>query len=168
MFDAKWLLSLVIIFIVIILYAFAYIEILFIVYRIFYKEKFKLPAEFICALLCIPLLLFAISYFERTANPTDLPFNLFFVSLALFFTSVALFSLGLIVRRTWEQKVQEMNIKLLSIYSLWIIQGIYLIAVIVCFLLALVALTEYIEIISNSNAMGYHVSIQQSCPIFSL
>jgi hypothetical protein len=65
---------------------------------------------------------------------------LFFLSLALFFSSIVLFSLGLIVRKTWMQKVREMNIKLLSMYSLWIIQGIYIISVIVCFILALVYL----------------------------
>ena len=145
MFEIRPLLSLVIIFSVTILYAFAYIEILFIVYRIFYKEMYKPSTEFICAYLFIPFLLFVISYFARTGTPYHLHFDLFFLSLALFFASLVLFSLGLIVRKTWEQKVQEMNIKLLSTYSLWIIQGIYLISVIVCFLLALVSLIEYFQ-----------------------
>ena len=140
MFDAKMLLSLVVTFVVVILYAFTYIEILLIVYRLFYREDFKPSMEFICAYLCIPLLLFVISFSARTEIPLSVPFELFFLSLALFFSSIVLFSLGLIVRKTWMQKVREMNIKLLSTYSLWIIQGIYIISVIVCFILALVYL----------------------------
>jgi hypothetical protein len=138
------LLSLVITFSVTILYAFTYIEVSFIVYKIFYKEKFKPSLEFASAFLFIPLLLFAVSHFAQKAGSTDYHLDLFFVSLAFFFASVVLFSLGLIVRGTWEQKVREMNIKLLSTYSLWIIQGIYLMAVIMCFLLALVSLAKYI------------------------
>jgi hypothetical protein len=77
----------------------------------------------------------------------DLNFNLFFASLGLFFASITLFAFGLVVREIWEKRIKEMNIKLLSVYSIWIIQGIYLTAVIVCFLLALVSLIKYIQTI---------------------
>ena len=145
------LLSMVLIFVVTVPYAFAYIEILFVIHKMFYREKFRPPAEFIHAYLCIPLLLFAISYFARTffaesSPPHYLQVDLFFLSLALFFSSVALYALGLIVKETWGQKIREMNIKLLSTYSLWIIWGIYLAAVFVCFLLGLVSLIKYIGI----------------------
>lgn len=147
MFEVKTFSSLIVIFSVTILYAFAYIEILFIVHKIFYKEKHSLSPEFMYALFGIPLLLFLASYFARTSTPSNLQFDLFFVSLGLFFTSVVLFALGLIVRGIWEQKIREMNIKLLSRYSVRIIHAIYLIAVVVCFLLALVSLIEYIEVV---------------------
>ena len=127
------------------LYAFTYLEILFIVYRIFYKESIDLPREFIYTFLCIPLLLFVISYFAQMLAPSDFRFDLFFASLAFFFSSIVLFSLGLLVKQMWEHKVREMNIKLLSVYSIWIIQGIYLIAVIVCFLMALVSLAHFFD-----------------------
>ena len=140
MFNAALLVSLVIIFSVIILYAFTYIELLLIVYKLFYKEKFRPSIDFICTYLFIPILFFSTSYFAQKIPSYTVHLDLFFLSLALFFTSVVLFSLGLVVRETWEQKVQEMNIKLLSKYSLWIIQGIYLIAVILCFLQGLVSL----------------------------
>lgn len=142
--DNVSLTSLILIFIVTISYAFAYIEIMFIIYKVFSKEKFKPSMDFLCALLCIPLLLFLVSYFTSTFIPDNGGFDLFFFSLALFFASVALFALGLMVKETWQQKIQEMKIKLLSVYSLWIIQGIYLITVIVCFLLGLVALVRNI------------------------
>lgn len=141
----KGLPSTILIFAVTILYAFAYIEILFVVRRIFCREKFKPPLEFICAYMCIPLLLFVGSYFTRTSlaeisTPYNLRPDLFFLSLALFLSSVALYALGLIIKETWDQKIREMNIKLLSTYSLWVIWGIYLAAVFVCFLLALLFL----------------------------
>lgn len=139
------LLSVILIFVVIIPYAFAYIEILFVIHKMFYKEKFRPSVEFMCAYLFIPVLLFASSYFARTAfDETSIPYNLrldlFFLSLALFLSSVALYALGLMVKETWERKIREMNIKLLSTYSLWIIWGFYLAAVFVCFILALVSL----------------------------
>ncbi len=140
MFDIEKLVSLILVFSVTILYAFTYIEILFILYRVFSKEKFKPPVEFLSALFCIPLFLFAISYFAGRFPLYNIPFDSFFVSLGLFLSSVGLFALGLIMKETWEQKIKEMNIKLLSVYSLWIIQGIYLAAVIICFILALVSL----------------------------
>ena len=139
------LLYMVITFIVSTLYAFTYLEILFIAYRIFYKESIDLPTEFICAFLCIPLLLFVISHFAQMPAPSTFGFDLFFASLAFFFSSIVLFSLGLLVKQMWEHKVREMNIKLLSVYSIWIIQGIYLIAVIVCFLMALVSLAHFFD-----------------------
>lgn len=147
MIEIRTLSSLILIFSVTILYAFTYIEILLIIHKVFSREKFRPPVEFLAALLCIPLLLFASSYFSATSFPYNFRVDLFFVSLALFVTSVALFALGLMVRETWNQKIQEMKIKLLSVYSFWIIQGIYLIAVIVCFLLALVSLIEFIHLI---------------------
>ncbi|MBU7014224.1 MAG: hypothetical protein HXS52_04590 [Theionarchaea archaeon] len=140
MIDIVEFISLVIEFSLIILYSFAYIEILFVFYKIFYKEQLKPSSEFLASLFCICLLLFAASYVARSFIWYDIRFELFFLSLGLFFSSCALFALGLTVRETWEKKIKEMNIKLLSVYSLWIIQVIYLIAVIVCFLLALVLL----------------------------
>jgi hypothetical protein len=132
--------SLVIVFGLPILYAFAYIEILFVFYKIFYKEKLRPSSEFLAALFCICLLLFAVYYIAQSYIWRDIHLELFFLSLGLFFSSVSLFALGLTVREMWENKIKEMNIKLLSVYSLWIIQVIYLVAVIVCFLLALVLL----------------------------
>lgn len=146
MVDFKYLLSLILIFSLTILYSFAYIEILFVIYRLFHKEKYEPPIGFIHALLYVPLLLLGASYFFRTIAPYSLKFDFFFASLGLFFASVALFALGLFMREVWYGKIREMNIKLLSLYSLWIIQFIYLIAVIVCFLLALVSLIGYIEV----------------------
>jgi hypothetical protein len=145
MFDIAPLLSLVLIFSLTILYAFAYIEILFVIYRIFYIEKHKPSDKLVQSALCISFLLLLTSYFIRPL--TTYRFDLFFVSLALFFVSVTLFAMGLTVREAWKDKIREMNIKLLSVYSLWIIQDIYLIAVIVSFLLALVSLIQFIEII---------------------
>lgn len=145
MLDAGELLLVIMIFIVATLYAFAYIEILFVVHKIFYKEKFRPSAEFLLGYLFIPLLLFAASYFTRTSFaettvPSRLHLDLFFLSLALFLSSVALYALGLMLKETWQEKIREMNIKLLATYSLWIIWGIYLAAVFLCFLLALVSL----------------------------
>jgi hypothetical protein len=143
MVDIVEFVSLVIAFGLIILYAFAYIEILFVFYKIFYKEKLKPSSEFLAALFCISLLLFAASYVAQSYVWHEVHFELFFLSLGLFFSSVSLFAFGLTVREMWEKKIKEMNIKLLSIYSLWIIQVIYLVAVIVCFLLALVLLLSF-------------------------
>lgn len=145
MFDIAPLLSLVLIFSVTILYSFAYIEILFVVHRIVCKEKVTITTTRGGIYLFIPLLLFTSAYFVRTFSP-QLRFDLLFVSLALFFSSIALFALGLIVKEDWEKKIKEMNIKLLSAYSIWIIAGFYVITFIVCFLLALVSLIEFIEI----------------------
>jgi hypothetical protein len=141
-------LTLVTIFILTIMYAFSYIEILLIVYKLFYKERHILSAQLMQSLLCIVLLLFVAAYFVQEFTEHTGKFDLFFVSLGLFFTSVALFALGLTVRGIWEEKIHELNIKLLSVYSLWIIQGIYLITVFACFLLGLVTLIEYIQAIS--------------------
>jgi hypothetical protein len=146
MIDIKSLLSLVLIFSVTILYSFAYIEILFVVHRILCKEKIAITGNRAFIYLFIPVLLFTSAYFVRIFSP-HLHFDLLFISLALFFTSIALFALGLIVKEDWEKKIKEMNIKLLSAYSIWIIAGFYVITFIVCFLLALVSLIEYIEII---------------------
>ncbi|MGC1121555.1 MAG: hypothetical protein WBA22_10725 [Candidatus Methanofastidiosia archaeon] len=143
MVDIVKFVSLVIEFSLTILYSFAYIEILFVFYKIFYKEKLRPSSEFLAALFCICLLLFAAFYVVQSFIRFDIHFELFFLSLGLFFSSVSLFALGLTVREMWEKKIKEMNIKLLSVYSLWIIQLIYLVAVIVCFLLALVLLVLF-------------------------
>jgi hypothetical protein len=140
-------LQLLVIFTLTILYGFAFIEILFVAYKIFYKEEPKPSSKLIYVIFSISLLLIAVSYVASTPSLIDLNFNLFFASLGLFFASITLFALGLIVRKIWEDRIKEMNIKLLSIYSIWIIQGIYLTAVIVCFLLALVSLIKYIQTI---------------------
>jgi hypothetical protein len=145
MIDIIPLLSLVLIFSITILYSFAYIEILFVIHRILCKEKTDISGNRSIIFLFIPLLLFASAYFARTISP-QLRFDLLFISLALFFSSIALFALGLIVKEEWEKKIKEMNIKLLSTYSIWIITSIYILTFIVCFLLALVSLIEYIEI----------------------
>lgn len=141
------LLQLLVIFILTILYGFAFIEILFVAYKIFYKEEPKPPSKLIYVIFAISLLLIAISYVASSSSLIELNFNLFFASLGLFFASITLFVFGLMVRKIWEKKIKEMNIKLLSVYSIWIIQGIYLISVIICFLLALVSLIKYIQTI---------------------
>lgn len=151
MSEIMTFLSVVVTFILTILYAFSYIEILLIVYKLFYKERQKPSTQLMQSLLCIALLLFVSAYFVRTSTERAAQFDLFFISLGLFFTSITLFALGLTVRRIWEEKIRELNIKLLSAYSLWIIQGIYLITVLVCFLLGLVTLVEYIQVYLPSN-----------------
>ncbi|MBU6996733.1 MAG: hypothetical protein HXS41_08210 [Theionarchaea archaeon] len=144
MVDIIEFISLVIEFSLTILYSFAYLEILFVFYKIFYKEKLKPSSEFLSSLFCVCLLFFAASYVAKSFIWYDIRFELFLLSLGMFFSSVALFALGLTIREMWEKKVKEMNIKLLSVYSLWIIQLIYLVAVIICFLLALVLLLLFV------------------------
>ncbi|MFQ6087946.1 MAG: hypothetical protein ACE5K0_03475, partial [Candidatus Methanofastidiosia archaeon] len=79
------------------------------------------------------------------ALQTSKRFEFLFLSLGLFFTSITIFTLGLLIWKTWMEKLQELKIRLLlSKYSLWLIKTIFLMVVFLSFLFALVTLVTFL------------------------
>ncbi|MFQ5892035.1 MAG: hypothetical protein ACE5HW_04505 [Candidatus Methanofastidiosia archaeon] len=141
------LISLVVIMTLIILYLFAYPEILQIIYKTYQKEREKKLDETVIGLFFISILLLeSARILESTkALQTSKRFEFLFLSLGLFFTSITIFTLGLLIWKTWMEKLQELKIRLLlSKYSLWLIKTIFLMVVFLSFLFALVTLVTFL------------------------
>lgn len=141
------LISLVVIMTLIILYLFAYPEILQIIYKTYQKERGKKLDETVIGLFFISILLLeSARILESTkALQTSKRFEFLFLSLGLFFTSITIFTLGLLIWKTWMEKLQELKIRLLlSKYSLWLIKTIFLMVVFLSFLFALVTLVTFL------------------------
>lgn len=130
----------VLIFTFIVLYIFAFPELLIIVRRLVAEKERKNLYEIGAFFF---LLSFILLEAGRVVREEGYP-EVFFVSLGLFFTSIAIFTVGIVLWETWKARLAEHNIKLLlSRYSLWVIQLLFVLTVFFCFVLSLVILVRF-------------------------
>lgn len=131
----------ILIFTLIILYIFAFVEVLLIVRRLVGEEERRNLYEIGAFFFLLALILLEAGRAVREEGYTET----FIVSLGLFFSSLTIYTLGLIFWDTWKKRLSEYNIRLLlSRYSIWIFQLLFSLTVTFCFVLSIVILVKFL------------------------